>query len=260
MVDQLDSSAPMTPVSVVDVRLQLGGLLLGARPLTETLHVVARLAASVIPGVDEVSITLIDTTDGTHTTAFSGSLAATLDERQYAKGFGPCLAAADSGGVVRVDDTAAEGSYPDFAAVARRREVSSALGMSLPMLDTAQGAVGLYRINGEGPISDEAEAFAASFATAAGITLANASRIDALQRRVAQLNNAMLSREVIDLAKGIIMQLGGCDPEEAFRLLAKQSQRTNRKLRDVATEIVAGAACGTPADMPLLITGVTKLI
>jgi len=239
MVDQPDSSAP---VSLVDARLQLGDLLLGAQPLTETLHVVARLAASVIPGVDEVCITLIDTTDGTHTTAFSGSLAATLDERQYAKGFGPCLAAAHSGGVVRVDDTTAERSYPDFAAVARRKEVSSALGMSLPILDTAQGAVGLYRINGDGPINGEAEAVATSFTTAAGITLANASRIDSLQRHVAQLNNAILSREVIDLAKGIIMQLRRCDPEEAFRLLTKQSQRTNRKLRDIATEMVAGAA------------------
>ncbi len=37
-----------------------------------------------------------------------------------------------------------------------------------------------------------------------------------------------------DLAKGILMGQRGCDAEEAFHILVKLSQDTNRKLRDVA--------------------------
>jgi len=259
MVDRLDSPALRAPLSLSDARLQLGGLVLGAQPLTETLRVVARLAASTIPGVDEVSLTLVNEVDKTQTAAFSGSLAATLDERQYESGFGPCLAAAQKGSVVRIDNTSTATSHPDFAAIARRRGVRSALGMSLPMPAKVVGAMGLYRLSGEGPVSSEAEAVAASFATAVGVALANAVLIDGLQRRATQLEKAMLSREVIEQAKGIVMQLGRCEAEEAFRLIARQSQRTNRKLRDVATDIVAGAVHGVPADMPLLLTDVTRL-
>jgi len=258
MVDHLDSPSLAAPGSLVDAVVQLGSLLFDGGSLTQTLHVVARLAASTVPGVNEVSLTLLNEVDKTHAAAFSGSLAATLDERQYESGFGPCLAAAHSGSVVRIDDTTADTLHPDFAAIARRRGVRSALGMSLPMPAKFVGAMGLYRISGEGPVSDEAEAVAAVFAAAAGVTLANALLVEGLQRRATQLENAMLSREVIEQAKGIVMQLGRCDADEAFRLIAKQSQRTNRKLRDVATDIVGGAVRGVPADMPLLLTGVTR--
>jgi len=259
MVDHLDSPSLAAPESLVDAVVQLGSLLFKDESLTQTLHVVARLAASTVPAVDEVSFTLINEVDKTHAAAFSGSLAATLDEWQYEPGFGPCLSAAQKGSVVRIDDTTTPTSHPDFAATARRRGVRSALGMSLPMPTGVVGAMGLYRTSGAGPISNEAEAVAASFATIAGAILANASLVDGLQRRATQLETAMLKREVIEQAKGIVMQLGRCEAEEAFRLIARQSQRTNRKLRDVATDIVAGAVRGVPADMPLLLTGVTRL-
>lgn len=244
MVDRLDSLALPASGSLTDACLQCG----------EAGH-----DASTIPGVNQVSITFIDTGDRTRTVVFSGSLAATLDERQYETGFGPGLAAAQTGGVVRVDDTAADASYPDFAAIARRAGVSGALGMGLPMPAGALAAMVLYRTSGGGPVSSEAETVAALFGAAASAPLANAAVIDGLRRRVAQLDNAMLSREVIEQAKGIVMHLGRCDADTAFRLLAKQSQRANRKLRDVAAEIVAGSVRGTPADMPLLLNDVTRL-
>ncbi|NAZ84236.1 ANTAR domain-containing protein [Kineococcus sp. R8] len=40
------------------------------------------------------------------------------------------------------------------------------------------------------------------------------------------------------------MCLAGCYVDETFRLLAKHSQSSNRKLRDLAAGIVAAAACG----------------
>ena len=43
---------------------------------------------------------------------------------------------------------------------------------------------------------------------------------------------------VIEQAKGIIMAQHRCDPEEAFDLLRRVSQRTNIKVREVAARIV----------------------
>jgi AmiR/NasT family two-component response regulator len=56
---------------------------------------------------------------------------------------------------------------------------------------------------------------------------------------------AMLSRAVIEQAKGIIMGDRRCTAEEAFRVLTEVSQHGNRKVRDVAAALVARA--GSPS-------------
>ena len=50
----------------------------------------------------------------------------------------------------------------------------------------------------------------------------------------------MQSRAVIEQAKGILMVQRRCDAAEAFAILSGASQRSNRKLRDIAQAIVDG--------------------
>lgn len=49
---------------------------------------------------------------------------------------------------------------------------------------------------------------------------------------------AIESRDTIGQAKGVIIVTMGCSSDEAFRLLREQSQHENRKLIDVAVEVV----------------------
>jgi AmiR/NasT family two-component response regulator len=56
-----------------------------------------------------------------------------------------------------------------------------------------------------------------------------------------QLRQALVSRESIDLARGIIIGATGCTADEAFQRLVEESQHTNTKLRDLATEMVRRA-------------------
>jgi hypothetical protein len=53
-----------------------------------------------------------------------------------------------------------------------------------------------------------------------------------------QLRQAVATREVIGTAKGILMQSQSCSRDEAFDILRRASQRQNRKLRDIAEELV----------------------
>jgi hypothetical protein len=62
--------------------------------------------------------------------------------------------------------------------------------------------------------------------------------LEALATENRQLRVAMESRAVIEQAKGIIMGATHRHAEAAFDLLREQSQRQNRKLRDVAVDIV----------------------
>jgi AmiR/NasT family two-component response regulator len=49
---------------------------------------------------------------------------------------------------------------------------------------------------------------------------------------------------VIEQAKGVLTAQQGCPPEDAFQLLVAASQRANRKLRDIAQDVVDAAASG----------------
>jgi len=60
-----------------------------------------------------------------------------------------------------------------------------------------------------------------------------------LREEVAQLRAALARRPVIDLAKGVVMALTGCDETQAFRELSQISQTHNVKLFDLATALLA---------------------
>jgi ANTAR domain-containing protein/PAS domain-containing protein len=76
-------------------------------------------------------------------------------------------------------------------------------------------------------------------------------RVRQLETENEQLRTAMASRAAIEQAKGVLMLLMGCGDQVAFDLLAHISSHTHRKVRDVATAIVASASGGTalPADV-----------
>jgi hypothetical protein len=63
-------------------------------------------------------------------------------------------------------------------------------------------------------------------------------RIAALIAEIDGLHKAMEHRAVIEQAKGVIMRSTGCGPEAAFAALVAQSQHENRKVREIATELV----------------------
>jgi AmiR/NasT family two-component response regulator len=69
------------------------------------------------------------------------------------------------------------------------------------------------------------------FATLAALALADALRAE-------QMRAAVLNRDVIGQAKGILMERHRITADAAFALLAEASQRKNVKLTDVAAYLV----------------------
>jgi len=62
--------------------------------------------------------------------------------------------------------------------------------------------------------------------------------VDAAQTTVGQLRRALQSNRTTGTAVGIVMTRYDLDSERAFRVLVRTSQQSNRKLHDVAEEIV----------------------
>ncbi|MEV0911800.1 ANTAR domain-containing protein [Streptomyces hokutonensis] len=59
-----------------------------------------------------------------------------------------------------------------------------------------------------------------------------------LRVEVVQLKRAMLTRPVIDLARGVLMASFGLSPEDAWSVLVDVSQHTNTKLHQLAEDLV----------------------
>lgn len=220
---------------------QLGRILHDDQPLTPTLQRVATLAKQTIPELRDVSITLIDD-DSPRTVVFTGPLAVDLDERQYAAGFGPCTDAAVSGNTIIVQ-TGSATTYPDFAGLAAARGVTQVLSVGLPIPQRTVGALNMYS-DAQAAFTQASIALAETFAGFAAVAIANAVVYHDALDQAAHLQAAMESRAVSEQAKGIILAREHCTSEEAFALLARMSQRSNVKLRDVAEALVISA--GTP--------------
>jgi GAF domain-containing protein len=216
---------------------ELSKIMLGEQPLSATLERVAELAKQTIPGAAEVSVTLLQ--DGeVASVSFTGPLAVQLDERQYEAGFGPCMDAATSGRTITIDDTAHGASYPDFARMAARKGIRHTMSIGLPVQRQTIGALNVYGAD-DTPFDDAKQELATAFASYAAVAVANAGVYASTATLAANLQRALDSRAVIDQAKGILMGRHGMSAEQAFDLLSKESQLANRKLRDIAEDLVS---------------------
>ncbi|MEH1100512.1 GAF and ANTAR domain-containing protein [Micromonospora sp. CPCC 205561] len=226
-------------VNPVDAFAELGRIRLDETSLDEMLDRIMDLAVRSIPGTSRVSVTMLRGQAG-RALAFTDEVARQLDEWQYDRGYGPCLDASTSGSPISVPDMADEERWPDWAAQAKGAGVGSSLSIGLPIQAAVVGALNVY--------SDAAHAFdrdavtaAEGFAAYAAVALANAHLYESAATLSEQMQTALRSRAVIEQAKGIIMADRRCPPDEAFALLSKLSQETNRKVRDVAQALVANA-------------------
>ncbi|MEH0829207.1 MULTISPECIES: GAF and ANTAR domain-containing protein [unclassified Micromonospora] len=227
------------PLSPQEALAELGRIRLDQAGVDDVLRSVAGLARRSIPGATEVSVTLLRGSTA-QSVAVTGDLALQLDEWQYAQGRGPCLDASVSGDAISVPDTTAEDRWPDWAARAKDAGVGSSLSVGLPIQEAVVGTLNVYGL-APGVFDPGAQELAKTFAAYAAVALSNAQLYENAATLAEQMRAAMESRAVIEQAKGIIMGERRCSAEEAFAILVKVSQDTNRKVRDVAAALVARA-------------------
>jgi GAF domain-containing protein len=214
----------------------LSQFLVGTNGMDVTLQRVSELTASAIGGADFVSLTLLDRGEPV-TAAFTDPAAPVIDQAQYETGRGPCVECAATGVVLWIDSTHEDDRWPEFAQACVDHGVLSTLSLPLWVDGTPIGAMNLYA-RSQAAFTEGDRLDATRFARQSAIVVANAWTHDQVRRQVEQLREALDTRAVIEQAKGVVMAAMRCSAEEAFETLRRQSQHENRKLRDVAGEIV----------------------
>lgn len=224
-----------TPLTGATARL--GGAVLEGSALDELLQHVVELTRATVDRARSVSITLAE--DGGYRTCSSTDQSAiVVDDAQYEETDGPCLQAVRESRQVQVAMDAVAGRWP---AVARRAdEVGLGAVLSTPVVAAPGDAIGALNVYAAGrePFSEEAMRMAELVAEVASVLLRNAVALADATTRNDQLRLALESRQIIGEAKGILMEREGCTRDEAFDVLRRASQRQNRKLRDLAEELV----------------------
>ncbi|URN17606.1 MULTISPECIES: ANTAR domain-containing response regulator [Streptomyces] len=187
--------------------------------------------------------------DERRTTATHPDLAA-LVTVQVESGDGPIRAALDTGGPVVAGDLLHDDRWPAYRAAALGAGVRSSA--TLPFRrDGVVVTLNLYGFR-PGSLSDAARGPAAVLGEEATAGLARDRRYRAALTEVGQLETALRSRPVIDQAGGIVMHILGCGVEEAYAVLRRVSQLTNRRLSEVAARVVRGRGRGLEKELARL--------
>ncbi|KQU28149.1 MULTISPECIES: GAF and ANTAR domain-containing protein [unclassified Rhodococcus (in: high G+C Gram-positive bacteria)] len=233
------SVAPRRLAAMLSV---VGGSVRDDDHLAVLLKRTAEIAHEAVDGASSVGVSILF--GGlTYTAVHTDDRTLEVDRHQYEIGEGPCLEAARTGEIVRVDVDAAQQRWPEFVHAAREEGVRSFLAAPLHTADMKLGSFNLYGTAPDafGSIDESIlELLTSTVSTAIG----DYARVRSAREVASGLQDALEHRAPIEQAKGILMALHGVDSDTAFGMLSAESQRANRKLRDIARDFVESVSRG----------------
>lgn len=204
--------------------------------LGETLQRVVDLVTAAVPAAAYAGVSMI-VEDVVATAFFSDPEVPEIDQAQYESGKGPCLDAFRHGVTYLILDTETDTTWPEFSAGCVARGLRSTLSVPLLVAGRGVGALNLYASAVDG-FSDADREAVEVFAAQAAVVLANSQAYWDARSFAEDMRRAMESRATIEQAKGILMAESKVGPDAAFDLLRLASQRENRKVRDIAEDLV----------------------
>lgn len=196
--------------------------------LEPTLNAITAHAAAAHPAAKDAGLILL-IGGKLIPQATTGRAPQLLDMKQQETGRGPCIEAAREQTLICVNDLQRDPRWPEFSAEARACGVSSMLCAPLWVNKRTLGTLSLYAPQ-SAAFGEHDKRIIELFATLAALALAEA-------QRTGHLRAALLNRDVIGQAKGIIMERYDVDADAAFSTLKRVSQDRNMKLHEIARQV-----------------------
>jgi hypothetical protein len=201
------------------------------------LQRLCRAAARALPAFG-VGISLIAKPGAQVTVAASGDITERLEELQFSVGEGPCLDAhASRRPVLSSDLLAPGGRWPGYAQAVAEHGVRAVFAFPLQVGGARMGAMDVYR-DRVGGLSSGALVQALTFAEVATSDLLGSQREPGGRDEV--LRDAVDNRYQVYQAQGMVTVQLGVDLAEAMVRIRAYAYAENRRLGDVADDIVAG--------------------
>jgi GAF domain-containing protein len=230
--------------------LAMGGLVPGAAQadrVESILQGLPQVALDVVRGAEAASLTVVGSGGVLTTSASTGVLAERMDALQYRQGQGPCpdAAAAEEWTAIVVHDLPDDPRWPEIGAEDAASQARSVLSISLFAgpgsgaggVEQAVGSLNLYAA-AAGMCGESERDTALLLGLYAALALAATEAVGDAGERIDQLQEAMATRNVIGQAQGILMERHKFTAGQAFDRLRAASMNLNRKLREVAKDLI----------------------
>ena len=230
------------PVELSSALTQMAGLVLSRETVETALTLVTTLADATIAGTAGAGVTIVDE-HGKRSKAASNQLVEQADALQYEFDEGPCLTAWRTRQLVRIDDTATDSRWPRWNSAAANLGVRAVLSIGLVVDDEGIGAIKVYS---DQPASygKPEERVMSLFAEQAAILLANTQTLQQARRVSRQLTDALVSRDAVVRATGVLMARGAADQDAAFMALTDAASRSGQTVQQLARDLLAAVVAG----------------
>lgn len=239
-MDKVEKALPLAD-ELAAVAASAAGLLLTEKTVTETLKLITEAANLSFPSAVGAGVTLIDVNARKTSMAASNALVEQADALQYVLEQGPCLTAWATGETVVVDDISIDPRWPQWSKAVAPLEVLSSLSAPLKAAGESFGAVKVYA-NSVGAFDEHSLRILELLAAQATVLLEHAQTAETAHRISEDLQLALRSRDLIGMAKGLIMARDGVTEEGAMQTLMQQAVAQRSTLRETAVGLIEAAA------------------
>ncbi|MFG1644273.1 GAF and ANTAR domain-containing protein [Amycolatopsis sp. NPDC049252] len=238
MSSQKEPAALPLDGELAAVAARMSGLLLPRESVDSVLELVVTFAVPAMGAVAGAGVTLADESGEFTTTAASDEATRAADALQYRLGEGPCLTALTEGVTVRVTDVERERRWPRWRAEAVPFGFRSVLSAPLVTGDGCHGAIKTYARE-PGAFGDAEEDVLSRFAGQVATLVANARAHERADRFSERFRATLRERDLINLAKGLLMQRDGVDEGTAFAVLLASARADGCSPAEAAADLVA---------------------
>lgn len=222
---------------LADVFVEVADTLVDDFDLIEFLHVVARHATDMSGGA--AAGLMLSDQDGTlHHVGASTEDARLLELFQLQNAQGPCLDAFRDGALVTAPDLAdAVDRWPLFAPRAIALGMKSVYAFPMRLRDRVIGGLNVFQTQRQAVEASDVRLLQA-LADMATISLIQERAVAQAEVLTEQLQAALNSRIVIEQAKGAVARAFSISVDDAFVLLRTHARGSQRRLTDVAYDVV----------------------
>jgi GAF domain-containing protein len=219
---------------------RMSGLLLSAETVDTALGLLSTLAQETVPGSTGAGVSIVDEERRRSSGSTDGRVEE-ADALQYELDEGPCLTAASTRELVRIDDLAADRRWPRWAEAALPLGLRAAMSAPLVAGDRPLGAIKVYA---EQPraFDRRSEQLLTLFSAHAAILVANVRSHDEATRLSAGMRGAFRDRDVVSMAKGVLMGRSAVDESTAFGMLVARCQQDGVTMAQAAQAVVDSVA------------------
>jgi GAF domain-containing protein len=218
------------------VSARMAGLLLSDETVESALALIGSLARETIPGSTGAGVSVIDER-GKRSAGSTDERVRAADSLQYELDEGPCLNAAAEHRLVRIDDLAEDPRWPRWSESALPLGLRAAMSAALVAGQRSLGAIKVYADEPH-TFDQRSEQLLTLFAAQAAMLVAHVQRYEHSKRLSDGLRQAIHSRDLVSMAKGILMGRHAIDEDAAFGMLLARCEQDASTVAEAASGIV----------------------